>query len=157
MDNFKTICPPGVWKSWFLPLVHGQVRPNFLLVPSWDLLVQSRKSKSLWDSSLLQNLFTWYGIRSKLSFTWGQLTPSSIYKYTNFNTLKKKAFGKHCGKRWNCSSWAISPLSTMFSMQSVSKNHLIATFQMLSAASLDLGWSQNDVIGNGLKVANQLA
>ena len=31
------------------------------------------------------------------------------------------------------------------------KNPLIARFQLLSAASLNLGWSQNGVLGNGLK------
>ena len=39
----------------------------------------------------------------------------------------------------------------MFSMQSVSLNPFIATFQSLSAASLNLVWSQNAVTGNGLK------
>ena len=38
----------------------------------------------------------------------------------------------------------------MFSMQSVSENTLIATFQLSSAASLNLGRSQNGVLGNGL-------
>ena len=38
----------------------------------------------------------------------------------------------------------------MFSMQSVSRNPFIATFQFSSAASLNLGRSQNDVLGNGL-------
>ena len=38
----------------------------------------------------------------------------------------------------------------MFSMQSVSLNPLIVTFQLLSAASLNLRWSQNGVLGNGL-------
>ena len=38
----------------------------------------------------------------------------------------------------------------MFSMQSVSRNPLIATFQLSSGASLNLEWSQNGVIGNGL-------
>ena len=37
-----------------------------------------------------------------------------------FNASKKKALGKHCGKRWNWSEWAISPFSAIFSMQSVS-------------------------------------
>ena len=37
------------------------------------------------------------------------------------------------------------------SMQSVSKNPLIATFQLSSAASLNSGWSQNGILGNGLK------
>ena len=31
------------------------------------------------------------------------------------------------------------------------KNPLIATFQLSSAAPLNLGWSQNGVLGNGLK------
>ena len=44
-----------------------------------------------------------------------------------------------------------SPFSTMFSMQSVSKNPLIATFQLSSASSLNLGQSQNGILGNGLK------
>ena len=35
------------------------------------------------------------------------LSLSSIY--THFNTLKKKALGKHCRKKWNCSIWAITP------------------------------------------------
>ena len=39
----------------------------------------------------------------------------------------------------------------MFSMQSVSKIPFIATFQLSSAASLNLGWSQNGVLGNGLR------
>ena len=40
--------------------------------------------------------------------------------------------------------------STMFSMQSVILESLLATFQLSSAASLNLGWSQNSVLGNGL-------
>ena len=39
----------------------------------------------------------------------------------------------------------------MFSMEFVSKIFLIATFQLSSAASLNLGRSQNGVLGNGLK------
>ena len=35
-------------------------------------------------------------------------------------------------------------------MQSVSSNSFIATFQLLSAAYLNLGRSQNGVSGNGL-------
>ena len=38
----------------------------------------------------------------------------------------------------------------MFSMQSVSENPLIATFQVLSVTSLNLGQSQNCVLGKGL-------
>ena len=37
-------------------------------------------------------------------------------------------------------------------MHSVSKNPLIATFQLSSAASSNLGQSQNGVLGNGLNV-----
>ena len=38
----------------------------------------------------------------------------------------------------------------MFSMQFVSKNPLIATFQLSSAASLNFGRFQIGVLGNGL-------
>ena len=38
----------------------------------------------------------------------------------------------------------------MFSMQSVSLNPVIATFQLSSGVSLNLGWSQYGVLGNGL-------
>ena len=38
----------------------------------------------------------------------------------------------------------------MFSMQSVSLSPLIATFQLSSAALMNLGQSQNSVLGNGL-------
>ena len=41
-------------------------------------------------------------------------------------------------------------LFPVFSMQSVSQNPLIATFQLSSAVSLNLGQSQNGVLGNGL-------
>ena len=40
----------------------------------------------------------------------------------------------------------------MFSMQSVSFNPFIATFQLLSATSLNLGWSQNCLLGIGLNL-----
>ena len=56
------------------------------------------------------------------------LTLSSLYTY--FNTFKKKTLRKHCGKRWNCSSWAISPFSTMLSMQSVFYNPLTHSHTM---------------------------
>ena len=36
-------------------------------------------------------------------------------------------------------------------MKSISYNPFIATFQLLSAASLNVGRSQNGVLGNGLK------
>ena len=36
-------------------------------------------------------------------------------------------------------------------MQSESKNPLIATLQLSSAASLNLGWTQNGVLGKGFK------
>ena len=75
--------------------------------------------------------------------------------YTHFNTLKKKPLGKDCENRWNCSKWAISPFATMFSLQFVSLNTLIATFQLSSAASLNLGQSQNGVLGNGLMCCAQ--
>ena len=39
----------------------------------------------------------------------------------------------------------------MFSIQTVSWNPLIGTFQLSPAASLNLGRSQNGVLGNGFK------
>ena len=71
--------------------------------------------------------------------------------YTHFNTLKKKVVGKHCGRWRNCSKRAISHFYTMVSMQSVFLNPEIATFQLSSAASFNLGRSQNGVLGKGLK------
>ena len=41
---------------------------------------------------------------------------------------------------------------TMFSMESISENPLIATFQLSSEASLNLGWSQNGILGKGLNM-----
>ena len=67
-----------------------------------------------WDKILLTSCWKMWLTSPKV-----RLTLSSIY--THFNTLKKKALGKHCGKRWNCSKWAISHFSTMFSMQNVFK------------------------------------
>ena len=34
---------------------------------------------------------------------------------THFDAIAADDFWKHCGQRWNCSSWAISPLATMSS------------------------------------------
>ena len=44
----------------------------------------------------------------------------------------------------------------MFSMQSVSQNPLIATFQLLPAASWNLGRSQNGILGKLLVVGKGL-
>ena len=38
----------------------------------------------------------------------------------------------------------------MFSMQAASQNAFKVTFQFSSVASLNLGWSQNGVLGNSL-------
>ena len=43
-----------------------------------------------------------------------------------------------------------------FSMQSLSENHLKATFQLSSAASLNLGHSQNGIQGNGLIIVFEI-
>ena len=44
---------------------------------------------------------------------------------------------------------------TIFSLQSVSLNPLVATFQLSSAASLNLGGSPNGVLRNGLTAASK--
>ena len=76
------------------------------------------------------------------------LTLCSIY--THFNTCKKKSCRKTLWEKMKLLRWALSPFSTIFSMQSVSQNPLIAKVQLSSAASLNLGLSQNGVLGNGL-------
>ena len=45
----------------------------------------------------------------------------------------------------------MSPFPTMFSLQSASKIPRITTVQLSSAASLNLGYSQNGVLGNKLE------
>ena len=47
------------------------------------------------------------------------------------------------------------PFSTMPSMQYV--NSLVATFQLFSASSLNLGQSQNSILGNRLTCNNDIA
>ena len=43
----------------------------------------------------------------------GPLTLSHVQ--THFDAVAADDFWKHCGQRWICSWWAISPLATMFS------------------------------------------
>ena len=74
-----------------------------------------------------------------ISEVYYMLNPSSIYSH--FNTLKKKILGKHCGKRWNCSKWFLCNLYLL--------SPLIATFQLSSTASLNLGRFQNVALGMG--------
>ena len=45
---------------------------------------------------------------------------NSFLHIYSFYLIEERAFGKHCGKRWNCSKWAILLFSTMFSVQYVS-------------------------------------
>ena len=84
-------------------------------------------------------------------FIFQNILNSKPLLHTHFNTLNKKALGKHCGKRRNCSNEQFHLLPQCFAMKSVSENPLIATVQLSSAASLNLGRSQNGVFGNGLK------
>ena len=78
------------------------------------------------------------------------LTHSSIY--THFNTSQKKSCWKTLWKKGEIAqNEQFHFFSTMFSRQSVSYNLLIATFQLSSAASLNMGLSQKGVLGNGLR------
>ena len=76
---------------------HSLTVDKILLNPPWKMSLSSQKAR--------------------LIFFKTRLTLSSIY--IQFNPLKKNTLGKHCGKRWNCSKWAISLFPTMFTMQSV--------------------------------------
>ena len=51
---------------------------------------------------------------------------------THFDAIAADDFWKHCGQRWNCSSWAISPLSTMFSTLYYNWRFLWRFFRFLS-------------------------
>ena len=64
--------------------------------------------------------------------------------------MEEKNFWKTLWKMVKLLEMGNFTFPTMFSMQSVSENPLIARFQLLFAGSLNLGWSQNGVLGNGL-------
>ena len=80
------------------------------------------------------------------------LTLSCIYPGTHFNSLKKKPLGNIVEKGEIAHFEQFHLFPTMFPMQSVSLNPLIATFQLSFAVSLNLGQSQNGVLGNGLSI-----
>ena len=61
--------------------------------------------------------------------------------------MKKKALENIVEKGEIALNEQFHLFSTMFSKQFVSKNPFIATFKLSSAASLNLGWSQNGVLG----------
>ena len=69
----------------------------------------------------------------------------------SFNTLRK-TFKNIGGKGEVAQNEQFHPFPLCFSMQFVSFNPLIASFQLSSTASLNSGWSQNDVLGKGLKI-----
>ena len=78
--------------------------------------------------------------QSKILSSGNGLSLSSIY--THFNTFKEKSFKKNYKQ--------ISPFfHNAFNAICILK-YFNATFQLSSAASLNLGWSQNGVLGNGL-------
>ena len=77
------------------------------------------------------------------------LTLSSIY--THFNILKKKALGKHWGTKWYLLKMSnFTFFHNVFYGTCILKP-LKATFQLSSAVSLNLGRSQNGVLGNRVK------
>ena len=85
-------------------------------------------------------------------------TPAPIKMSEHFLTLssictcfeKKKSFTKTLRKRWNCSKMInFTFFLNVFYAICILKS-LIATFQLSSAASLNLGRSQNGLFGNGL-------
>ena len=65
--------------------------------------------------------------------------------------LKTKASGKQCGKSEIAQNEQFHLFPQCFLGNLYLKNPLISTFQLLSAASFNLGQSQNGVLGNGLK------
>ena len=57
---------------------------------------------------------------------------------TPFDTPRKQAFGKHCGKRRNCSLRAISPFPTVFSTGLNNFLPFSSNFKLSSAKSFNL-------------------
>ena len=77
------------------------------------------------------------------------LTLSSIY--THFNTLEKKPLENIVENGEIAQNEQFHPFPQCFLCNLYrSKNPLIAIFQLLSTTSLNLGRSQNGVLGNGL-------
>ena len=74
------------------------------------------------------------------------LTLSSIY--TRFNTLKKKLSENIAEKGDQNELFHLFPQCFLCNLYL--KNPLTATFQLSFAASLNLGRSQNGILGNGL-------
>ena len=70
-------------------------------------------------------------------------------KHTHFNTLKKKAIGKTLWKKVKLLKMSNFTYYHNVFYKSTSQNPYIATFQLSSAASLNLGRSQNGVEGIG--------
>ena len=66
--------------------------------------------------------------------------------------MKKKALGKHYGKRGKAQMEQCHPFPQCFLCNLYLKNPLIATFQLLSEASVNMGLIQNRVLGNGLNI-----
>ena len=64
-------------------------------------------------------------------------------------SLNEKALRKHCGKRWNCSKWAISPISTMFSKQAVKS--FSSHISVIVCSLFEFGTVSKWGIRNGLK------
>ena len=72
---------------------------------------------------------------------------------SHFSTLKKSLWKNIVEKSEIAQNEQFHLFSTMFSMQSVSYNPVIVKFHLSSAASLNLGQSQNGLLGNGLSMS----
>ena len=70
----------------------------------------------------------WVFLKVRMNVLFATLTLSQ--RYMHFDTIAADNFWKHCGQRWNCSWWAISPLATMFQLYLTIKLSFIAIFQV---------------------------
>ena len=66
-----------------------------------------------------------------------------------FHVSAVLAFGKHCGKRRNCSKRAISPFSTVFSTHLENFLPFLSNLKLSSANTLDLEESKTCRLGEG--------
>ena len=124
-------------------LIGDRTHNHQIMSPTGSPLSQTGRARCFAYESSLKKAYNQVVLN-----TYHRLTLSSIY--TRFNTLKKKSLQKHCGKKvkflkmsnftfFHNVFYAICILESFY-------NHI----SIVVCSSLNLGQSQNGVLGNGL-------
>ena len=123
--NGNKVCH-GAQDKWLLPKTSTICPPNFLFLWTSRLQVQQTdghtpKSKKYCDKRKNCNFFFCHNVFKNCQLqmcqnvsTGGKMLTLSRLQ-THFDAIAADDFFKNCDQRWNCSSWAISPLATLFS------------------------------------------